>query len=732
MKKFVLICLAFILFASLNGVYHKVGDHPSIGFSPNNGICSIHISGNYAYCTAGSFGIFILDISEPHAPVLMGICDTPGIARHAEVSGNYAYVADGHAGVRIIDVSDPADPNIIGGFDTPGDAWCVSVFGSHAFIADGSAGVHRAVISNPYGAHIVDSYDPGWVGSVAAYDDETVFATTGATLCSISFHLDNTSVHTYNTSGNLNDIELCGDTAYVVGYHYLDIFNVSNSSNVTLIGSHQDDSFLYPQKITVSNNIAYVSQGIYMSHGLTAIDVSDPQHTSTIGQYFCYTGDNSVSGNYAYLAAGGSLQVIDISDPSPSDAAHTVVQMYANNYKQFANWGYFKASGPTIGILDVNDPLNPVFINSFTLTNLQGHLLDYTVDNDLLYVLVNYMFDSDPYEMWARKIYVYDMDDPFDVQLYGVSEDIVENDAWTNIGGIVVVDSLIYVASDDYLTILEETSYESEYQIISETWLVGDLSDIHIMGNKAYIAGRGSGLNVLDISDPQNPALLATFADQGWSRQFDIYGDCAYLANGEEGVRVISIANPDSLVEIACVRPHSSSNITFCQADNGQLIITDDNWNQISLFDISNPQSPVWSGVFAWNMQTSSLHFQDGVLFTANYDIGIHVITHDFVPASDPVAYPKPELSLVIYPNPFNPETTISYSLPESSQVDISIFNSRGQFVTRLSRGRHEAGKHVLIWDGKDNTGTRVASGLYFCRIIGANTQVTKKLVLLK
>lgn len=729
MKKIVLICLAFILFASLNGVYHKVGDHPSIGFFPNNYICSIHISGNYAYCTAGSFGFFILDITEPHAPVLMGICDTPGIAKHAEVSGNYAYVADGHAGVQTIDISDPADPNIIGGFDTPGDAWCVSVFGSHAFIADGSAGVHRAVISNPYGAHIVDSYDPGSVGSVAAYDDETVFAITGATLCSISFDQGNTSVHTYNTSGNLNDIELCGDTAYVVGYHFLDIFNVSNSSNVTLIGSHQDDSFLYPVKITVSNNIAYVSQGIEMSHGLTAIDVSNPQHTSTIGQYFCYTGDISVSGNYAYLAAGPGLQVIDISDPSPNNGTHQAVPMIASNYKQFANWGYFKASGTTIGILDANDPFNPEFINSFTLPYLQQQgIADFTHSNDQLYVLANYLAQSDPYEEYAGKVYAYDVSDPNDIQLVKVSNDVPGG----AVCSIAVADSLIYLAAGDCFMTLAEGLYENNYQVISELWLSGVLTDIELRGEKAYVTGRNSGLNVLDIADPQNPVLLASCASQGWSRQFDIYEDCAYLSNGDQGVRVISIADPDSLVEIAWVRPHSSCNITFCQVDNGRLVVSDDNWNQITMFDVSNPQSPVWAGVFAWNMQTNSLHFQDGVLYTANYDMGIHVITHDFVPANDPIMYPQPGLSLAVYPNPFNLETTISYCLPKSSQVDISIFNSRGQFVTRLSRGRHEAGKHALIWDGKDNTGTRVASGLYFCRIIGANTQVTKKLVLLK
>jgi len=84
------------------------------------------------------------------------------------------------------------------------------------------------------------------------------------------------------------------------------------------------------------------------------------------------------------------------------------------------------------------------------------------------------------------------------------------------------------------------------------------------------------------------------------------------------------------------------------------------------------------------------------------------------------------------YPNPFNPSTTITFSLPEESKVRLSIYNIRGQKVRDLIDGNMMRGFHKVIWDGKDNGNRSVSSGLYFIRIDSGINSVVKKVMMLK
>jgi len=96
----------------------------------------------------------------------------------------------------------------------------------------------------------------------------------------------------------------------------------------------------------------------------------------------------------------------------------------------------------------------------------------------------------------------------------------------------------------------------------------------------------------------------------------------------------------------------------------------------------------------------------------------------------------KRKLSSVVldenYPNPFNPTTQISYSLPNDAYVQLDIFNIRGQKVKTLVDQRQTAGVHDIVWDGTDNTGRSVSSGIYFYRLQAADIVITKKMMLLK
>ena len=89
-------------------------------------------------------------------------------------------------------------------------------------------------------------------------------------------------------------------------------------------------------------------------------------------------------------------------------------------------------------------------------------------------------------------------------------------------------------------------------------------------------------------------------------------------------------------------------------------------------------------------------------------------------------------LSVSAYPNPFNPQTTIRYTLPSRGRVEVSIFDLRGARVTTLVDNEMDNGAYTETWNGANSTGERVSSGIYFARIKHANATRTYKLVLLK
>jgi len=84
-------------------------------------------------------------------------------------------------------------------------------------------------------------------------------------------------------------------------------------------------------------------------------------------------------------------------------------------------------------------------------------------------------------------------------------------------------------------------------------------------------------------------------------------------------------------------------------------------------------------------------------------------------------------------PNPFNPVTTIAFSLPEAGTVQLGIFDLHGRLIKSLVRGSLPAGEHSVTWNGRDALGRSVASGTYFCTLRASDgSQETRKLMLAK
>jgi hypothetical protein len=112
-------------------------------------------------------------------------------------------------------------------------------------------------------------------------------------------------------------------------------------------------------------------------------------------------------------------------------------------------------------------------------------------------------------------------------------------------------------------------------------------------------------------------------------------------------------------------------------------------------------------------------------------EIAVTSCTSTATDASEP-ATPTPLHALVAAPNPFNPRTTVRFALARAGHVEVVIYNASGQRVRQLFDGALGAGAHAMVWDGGDDRGYKLASGVYFLRATSASSIAMQRLVLVK
>jgi hypothetical protein len=132
---------------------------------------------------------------------------------------------------------------------------------------------------------------------------------------------------------------------------------------------------------------------------------------------------------------------------------------------------------------------------------------------------------------------------------------------------------------------------------------------------------------------------------------------------------------------------------------------------------------------------TEGLTINDHIVITNN-DAGHPnqqiAVQLDNVGNTDPVVTPAVTKLDGNYPNPFNPVTSIRFSTKEAGRVNIVIYNSKGQVVRTLLNEDKKSGNHTVIWNGTDDAGKAVSSGMYLYKMQTKNYTQTRKMLLMK
>jgi hypothetical protein len=250
------------------------------------------VDSNYVYLM--SYRFFIIDITDPFFPAVVGSCAISGYNLAIDVKDDYAFYTSSNTGLGVIDIADPYHPYVLTTIDTTGTAFDISISGNYAYTAN-QINMMIINIQDPANPYYVSSYS--WPGNNYAWI-----------------------------------VKATGSYAYLADlYRGLEIIDISNPLNPLFVGLH-DHQTAYTG-IDKKNDLLCLSGG----SGFEIVDISDHANPYLLSTLALYTGqDMEIAGDYALTCRGSNgFMAIDISDSlSPSLFGN---YRTANNYDQAIN-----------------------------------------------------------------------------------------------------------------------------------------------------------------------------------------------------------------------------------------------------------------------------------------------------------------------------------------------------------------------------------------------------------
>ena len=330
-----------------------------------------------------------------------------------------------------------------------------------------------------------------------------------------------------------------------------------------------------------------------------------------------------VEGNYAYLAQGIELTILDISDPAtPYRLGYYLLPGFikgldVDNGYAYVGWGQcdwwfiYTCSGG-LKILDISDPVHPFEVSSYGLPNSGSGL---TVAGKYAYVL--WQAADSYYHSWGG-LKILDIADPAAPAEVGSVD-------FTNFGdyaplSIAVANGYGYIVDYYHLKTFDLTD-PADPTLVDSIERSG--VEIQISNDYAYVVGSG-GLDVVSLADPAHPFSTGYVGVDGSTQVVAVQGRYAYLAEvrtfdvgGNDwvggGLRVIDVISPTAPVEIAYLPlPYGSRGV----AVSGNLAYVAEVYNGLSVVDVSTPTVPQQIGSYLAPGEVDDVAITDGYAFS--------------------------------------------------------------------------------------------------------------------
>jgi len=628
----------------------------------------LFINSNRVYLARGFYGLDIFDITEPEDPILMGHCDELSHVHDVFVIGSYAYVADDDSGLVVLDISDSHNPIMIGNLATTGTAEGIFVAGIYAYIADGSQ----------CALEIINIENPAFPVRATGFDDSL-----------------------YSPM----NVYIWGAYAFVANFPSdIVIVDVTNPSQPTRASRLWWP--IHSRDVCVSGDYAFA---ICEDFGLEVYDVSNPRTPAHVGNYAM---SGFISGlvlfdNRAYVGNNG-LQIIDVSQPS--QPVRSGQYRAGQGYGVIAladHYAYAAAENNGFDVIDIVAPSSPTVVSSFDSTDTGKQLF---IEGNYLFALVD--------NTHFRGLRIFDISNRQNpVRVGGYSSNYADGEISSNYFYIVEGNSSLEVVDVSN----PATPYLAGVYDIQDTVV----RDITITGNYAFLTGTYRH-RILNISNPTSPSLVGFFYSPTQIRFSYLHEDMLCLAATEDSIYLYDVSHPQSPEPTGTINSRYPASIFGGMKIKDNYLFTYGLTRILKMFDISTPSSPVLADSFS--LYATDIAFSGAFVYSV--DGGPLFIWRwpltgtSEEPGERPMAFSL----LQNYPNPFNAQTVISYSLPADIAGSLSIYDIAGRLVRTLDIA---PGSSHIAWDGLNNAGHPVSSGIYFYAIAGY-PDTARKMVLLR
>ena len=402
----------------------------------------------------------------------------------------------------------------------------------------------------------------------------------------------------------------------------------------------------------------------------------------------------AVWGDYSFSAVGSlGLRVVDISTPETPEFVGTFGEHCSNVVIQ-GEYAYLTGYNSGFRVVDITNPEDPVTVGSIEAPDS--------------YLSVKGFY---AYLLSSEGMLVVDISNPKMPEIVGEAD--VPHGHLEAFGDYVYISvypgDLLVVDVSNPNTPLVLESFEMGFRIIK---FAAQGNHLYGVGDSPY--SYWAGLKVFDVSDPELPAIAAEIETPGrtpWA--LAVSGNQAYFAASNEfesRLHVVDISTPPEPITISHV--YLSDPVYFMAIARTGVCLE-------------------WHGLCG---QTKGLMIvpvqcpdERAFGFSFGQQRGRSSGTAHFMAIQDDS---QPNISAT--PNPFNPSTTLKFNLPKPGFCRLEIHDLRGQMVRTLCAEYRSAGSHQFIWQGKDNSGRKAPSGVYFARLVHDSGAENRKLVLMK
>jgi len=479
-------------------------------------------------------------------------------------------------------------------------------------------------------------------------------------------------------SGN-KQYAMMNENAVIFDSSLLRLLDISDISNPVLVDSIEHNMAISGQGCNYYNNNLYVGT---VNDGIQHYEIenNNVEYVDSYYDHIRFLISDMYENKLITSTIMGGYYLFDVEDPlNTVDLGKWFdVKEYLKIHKQ-GGWLALKDFEEySLEIYDITDLENPILRNSLPMNNY-----------DYPWTLC-YIDESDPNSFYLCD-YFSNIFWKFEISEPGEPVQLFEFNLPTDFQCLTIINSIAYATygEDIYNLLVIDGLDENEPFIANEIYDFTvnkylDNQDEYLITNVPY---HSSIAQIFQLDNPLQPVLYFT---PQWGECIEIEDDLIF-------------SKLQYIVSVYENRPNSTE--------------------PVAVFNGLN---------YIYNI---NLIEHEGINYLITNEMAnIGLFEYTYVPSSTDNELPLPEITLSNYPNPFNPETTISFSVTQNSDfVTIDIFNIKGQKINSLVNEQLLKGEHSITWNGEDELSKTVSSGVYLYKLkVNGKIEAVKKCMLLK